>query len=391
MNTFLVALLTLLAGAAIGYLLATSRGAARSAQLSTELAQAQRQLGQSQSLASLTAPIHVALERVEEQVSAVERQRLTAYAELRTQVEQMGRTSEQLRVETAQLVGALRAPQVRGRWGEMQLRRVVESAGMVEHCDFTEQETSTGQDGTLRPDLVVKLAGGKNVVVDAKVPFLGYLEASEAKDDATRAARLTAHARHLRDHIDALGAKRYWERFTPTPEFVVMFVPAEAFLSAALAEDPTLFERAFERNVVIATPATLIALLRTVAYTWRQEALATNAQAVLDLGRELHGRLATLGGHVDKLGAQLGSAVKSYNDTVASLEGRVLVTARRLTALKVSDDELATPRQVELVTRQVQAPELIASAADALVPLPERGAARDAPSPGPTVSADATG
>jgi DNA recombination protein RmuC len=251
----------------------------------------------------------------------------------------------------------------------MQLERIVQSAGMVEHCDFTTQASVMTDDGVKRPDLVVRLAGGKNVVVDAKVAFSGYLEAMEARDDATRTARLRAHARHLRDHIDGLGKKSYWEQFQPTPEFVVMFVPAEVFLSAALEEDPTLFEHAFERNVVIATPQTLIAMLRTIAYTWRQEALAANAQQVYELGRELHGRLATMGTHLAKLGSGIDGAVKAYNQTISSLESRVLVTARRLTELKVVDETLVTPPQIESATRQLEAPELVASATDALVSL----------------------
>jgi DNA recombination protein RmuC len=325
-----------------------------------------------QAIESLVAPLRDTLGKVETQLLTVEKERVSAYTELRTQVGTMRQTSEQLRVETASLVNALRAPQVRGRWGEMQLRRVVESAGMVQHCDFVEQATSSTSDGVLRPDLVVKLAGGKNVVVDSKVPFAGYLEAMEARDDATRAARLTAHARHLKEHIDRLAAKSYWERFDPTPEFVVLFVPADAFLNAALEEQPALQEHAFDKNVVIATPSTLIALLRTVSYTWRQEALAENAHKIHLLGRDLHGRLATMGGHMTKLGVQLNNAVKNYNATVSSLEGRVLVTARKLTELQVSDEVLAAPPQIEMVARQPQAPELVASATDALVSLRKR-------------------
>ena len=324
-----------------------------------------------QAVEHLVKPLTEALGKVETQLITVEKDRSSAYAALRTQVEQMQATSEQLRTETASLVTALRAPQVRGKWGELQLRRVVESAGMVEHCDFAEQETSTGADGVQRPDLVVRLAGGKQIVVDAKVPFAGFIEAMDAKDDATRDARLRAHARHLRDHIDGLAAKAYWDRFTPSPEFVVLFVPADAFLQAALEQQPALFEYAFERNVVLATPSNLIALLRTVGYAWRQEALAANAQQVFDLGRELHGRLATMGRHLNKLGGQLESAVKSYNETVASVESRVLVTARRFTELKVTSDELAAPTQLSTVPKQVQAPELVASATDSLVELPE--------------------
>ncbi len=331
-----------------------------------------------QAIESLVGPLRESLGKFEAQVREVERERTSSYADLRRQVAQASQVSDQLRTETAALVNALRAPQVRGRWGEMQLRRVVEAAGMLEHCDFDEQVTVSGDDGGLRPDLVVRLAGGKHVVVDAKVPFAAYLEAMEARDDQTRAARLKAHARHLREHIEALAGKEYWRHLQPSPEFVVMFVPADAFLNAALAEDPTLQEHAFGRGVVVATPATLIALLRTVAYTWRQEALAANAQDVLKLGRELHGRLATMGGHVAKLGNQLGSAVKTYNDTVGSLEGRVLVTARKFADLKVTDDELSAPAQVEATTRAVQAAELVASAEDALVEIPERRAGGEA-------------
>jgi DNA recombination protein RmuC len=338
--------------------------------LATSEKQTSAQLDQRKiAVENMVKPLSESLEQVRAQLTEVEKTRVGAYSELREQVRAMNQTSDQLRVETAQLVTALRAPQARGRWGEMQLRRVVESAGMVEHCDFTEQTNVTTDDGRLRPDMVVRLAGGKNVVVDAKVAFSGYLEAMEARDDATRTARLKAHARHLRDHIDGLGAKSYWEQFQPSPEFVVMFVPAEVFLSAALEEDPTLFEHAFERDVVIATPQTLIAMLRTIAYTWRQEALAANAQQVYQLGRELHGRLATMGGHLAKLGAGIEGAVKAYNNTVTSLESRVLVTARRLNELKVSDEELVTPGQVEIATRLVQAPELVASATEALIAL----------------------
>jgi DNA recombination protein RmuC len=282
----------------------------------------------------------------------------------------MGKTSEQLRTETAQLVAALRAPQTRGAWGEHQLRQVVEFAGMIEHCDFTEQTSISTDAGLLRPDLVVRLAGGKHVVVDAKVSLIGFLDAMGA-DEPARGEHLKRHARHLRDHIDSLGAKAYWDLLPNTPEFVVMFVPAETFLNAALETDPSLLQRAFEKNVVIATPATLVALLRTVGYSWRQEALATNAHEVLNLGRELYSRLSTMGGHVDKLGRSLTAAVSSYNNTVSSLESRVFTTARKLVDLKVTDDDLEAPRQIELVARQVQKSELVASAYDMLISLPE--------------------
>jgi DNA recombination protein RmuC len=318
---------------------------------------AQRQ----QAIEGLVSPLRESLERVQQQLNSVERERAGSYSQLLEQVATMRQTSEQLRTETAQLVTALRAPQVRGRWGELQLERTVEAAGMTEHIDYVTQASATGPDGIVRPDLVVKLVGGKSVVVDSKVAFSGYLEAMEAKDEATRKARLKAHARHLREHIDALGAKAYWEHFSPAPEFVVCFVPADAFLDAALREEPALLEHAFARNVIVATPSTLVTLLRTVAYTWRQDALAANAAEVHQLGRELYQRLSTMGGHIDKLGRALGSAVGSYNQTVSSLESRVLVTARRMSDLKVVDpaELLETPKQVTEIARSAQAPELV--------------------------------
>ncbi|WP_448059394.1 DNA recombination protein RmuC [Cellulomonas hominis] len=306
----------------------------------------------------LVEPLSVTLAEVRAEVSTAEKARAEAHAALGEQVRAMREAQGELRSETHRLVSALRAPQVRGRWGELQLRRVVEASGMVEHVDFEEQEHVATADGALRPDMVVKLPDGKNIVVDAKVAFSGYLEAMEAPDDATRTARLIAHARHMREHIDSLGRKAYWEHFTPTPEFVVMFVPAEPFLNAAFEADPTLQERAFDQNVVIATPATLVALLRTVGYTWRQESLAAGAQEVLRTGKELHARLSTMGGHLTRLGRSLDSAVGAYNQSVSSLESRVLVTARRLADLKVVDGPLDAPAQIDRVARRLQAPEL---------------------------------
>jgi DNA recombination protein RmuC len=315
------------------------------------------------SLTELVGPLRAKLGEVETQLRDVEQARTSAYAGLRAQLGEMQRSSDGLRTETSALVTALRAPQTRGRWGEMQLRRVLETAGALEHCDFVEQDTvRDDHDGLLRPDAVVHLVGGKSVVVDSKVPFAAYLEAMEARDDTTREERRRAHARHFRDHIKRLSDKAYWSHYDPSPEFVVMFVGADAFLDAALQVEPTLQEVAFSANVVLATPSTLVALLRTVAYTWRQDALAANARAVAELGRDLYERLATLGGHVDKLGRSLTGAVKSYNDTVGSLEGRVLVTARKLTDLKVTGKELPTPQQVDVATRSIAAPELVAAA-----------------------------
>jgi len=324
-----------------------------------------------QAINAMLDPMTVTLRRVEGQLRVVEKDRESAYAGLREQVSAMHRSSEQLHVETKQLVNALRAPQVRGRWGELQLERIVQLAGMVEHCDFNQQVVSSGEDGGVRPDMVVHLAGDKQIVVDAKVPFAAYLEAVESNDPDVHTERLAAHARQLRAHVDSLSSKSYWVTFEPSPEFVVLFVPGDPFLEAALRADPSLMEHAFAHNVIIATPTTLIALLRTVAYTWRQEALAANAAQVHALGRELHSRLATMGTHVAKLGRSLDSAVDSYNRTVSSLESRVLVTARKLTELKVSDAELPPPVQVERIPRQLQAPELVASADESLIALHE--------------------
>ncbi|HEY2724823.1 MAG TPA: DNA recombination protein RmuC [Pseudonocardiaceae bacterium] len=321
-----------------------------------------------QAIEAMLGPVAQTLHRLDGQLRTVEKEREAAYAGLREQVGAMHRSSEQLQAETRQLVTALRAPQVRGRWGELQLERIVQLAGMVEHCDFSRQVTATDHSGDddalVRPDLVVHLAGGKEIVLDAKVPFGAYLEAVDATDPDLRSARLAAHARHLRAHVDSLAGKAYWQRFEPTPEFVVLFVPGDPFLEAALQADPALLEYSFERHVVIATPTTLIALLRTVAYTWRQEALARNATRVHELGRELHSRLATMGGHVAKLGKQLGGAVQAYNNTVSSLESRVLVTARRFGELEVVSEELAAPEQVEKNPRTLQAVELVTPGED---------------------------
>ena len=310
---------------------------------------------------ALIGPVTEALHRVEQQLAAGERHRAEAHGQLHEQVRAMHETSQLLRTEASSLVQALRAPQTRGRWGEMQLRRVVELAGLVEHCDFTEQMTVPGADSRQRPDLVVHLAGGKNIVVDAKVSIAAYLEMTGAEDEPAALERRAAHARHLRAHVDQLAAREYWQALSPSPELVVLFVPAEPFLSAALDADPSLLEHAFERNVVIATPNTLIALLRTVAYTWRQDALTQNAQAVLDNGRELHQRLATVGGHLSKMGSSLEASVKAYNALVGSMESRVLVTARRFHELHVTDHVLDEPSPVDLSPRPPQADELVAA------------------------------
>ncbi|MDO8106865.1 DNA recombination protein RmuC [Isoptericola sp. b441] len=314
---------------------------------------------------ALVEPLATTLQAVQRELGSAEIARAQGAAALAEQVRAMRESSEALRGETSRLVTALRSSHVRGRWGELQLRRLVEVAGMLPYVDFVEQDSVRTDDGVLRPDLVVRLAGGKRVVVDAKVAFLGFLEAAEATDEATRAERMSAHARQVRAHVDALAAKRYWDGVGAAPEFVVMFVPAESFWQAAVEQDPGLVEYAFDRNVVVATPSTLLALLRTVGYAWRQDALAANAQTVLDLGKELHGRIGTLGGHVTRLGRALDAAATAYNQTVASLESRVLVSARRFSALGVVDAGLDAPPYQETRVGTLSAPELLADADEA--------------------------
>ena len=287
---------------------------------------------------------------------------MRSHAALAEQVAVARQASEQLRTQTQALVTALRRPEARGRWGELQLRRVVELAGMSARCDFDEQVV-TSADGTQRPDMVVRLAGGKNIVVDSKVSLAAYLEAAESDDEDVRSARLDAHARHLREHVDQLAAKAYWAALSPSPEFVILFIPGEAFLAPALERDPGLLEYAMARKVHIATPTTLITMLRTAQYAWQQAALADNARAVFDLGRELYDRIGSLGRHVDQMGRSLTKTVSAYNQAVGSLESRVLVTARRLNDLGVVEGELGPLAPVAETTRPLSAPELVAEPA----------------------------
>ncbi|MEY9213765.1 DNA recombination protein RmuC [Thermobifida halotolerans] len=310
----------------------------------------------------LVAPLRETLARVEEQLREVDAGRRAAHAELAQQVEMVRQGSDRLRDQTNALVTALRRPEARGRWGELQLRRVAELAGMAAFCDFEEQATAVTDDGARRPDMVVRLAGGKNIVVDSKVPLAAYLEAVESDSPDVRAARLTAHARHVRTHVDRLAAKTYWAAFAPAPEFVVLFIPGEAFLAPALEHDPELLEYAMSRRVHIATPTTLVSLLRTAQYAWQQEALSRNARQVFELGKQLHTRLATLGGHMDGLGRALSRAVTAYNQTVGSLENRVLVTARRFGELGLVDGDLDAPQGVREQTRPLTAAELLDAA-----------------------------
>jgi DNA recombination protein RmuC len=315
-----------------------------------------------QAVEHLVAPIRESLEKVGGQLQQLEVARTRAYSELNVQVRQLAETQKELRAETGNLVSALRSPVVRGRWGEIQLRRVVEMAGMLPHCDFVEQATTTADGNRFRPDLVVKLPGGKQVVVDAKAPLQAYLEALEAKDEETRQARLADHARQIRNHVAKLSAKSYWGQFEQTPEFVVLFIPGETFFAAALEHDPSLIEEGVNQQVILATPTTLIALLRAVAYGWRQETIADSAKAISDLGRDLYGRLATLTDHVAKVGRGLETAVRSYNEAVGSLETRVLPSARKFREHGVSPTaELAELGAVERGIRPVTAPELPAA------------------------------
>ncbi len=323
----------------------------------------------------LVTPIKESLAKVDGQIQHLERARAEAYGSLVSQVRTLAESQERLRAETGNLVTALRAPAVRGRWGEIQLRRVVEMAGMLSHCDFLEQVTASVEDRRLRPDLVVKLPGGKNVVVDAKAPLQAYLAAVEAPDEETRTAHLRDHARQIRQHMAKLSTKSYWEQFQPAPEFVVMFIPGEAFYSAALEQDPGLIEEGVSQRVLPATPTTLIGLLRAVAYGWQQETVAESARAVSELGKDLHGRLAVLGDHVARLGQHLDRAVSTYNQTVGSLERRVLPAARRFSDLGAdAGREIPILEPVDKTTQVPQALELTGGSAEHEV-APERDAA----------------
>lgn len=337
--------------------LAAERFATQANQADTVLAQRE------QHVAALIGSVREELAKIDAHARALEAKREGAYGQVAEQLADVRRTSERLRSETASLVTALRKPQARGQWGEIQLRRAVELAGMVDRCDFDEQVTVG--DGTARPDLVVHLPGGRHVVVDSKCPLEGFLETVDCADEAARRQALQRHARHVRTHIDSLAKKEYGAKVDDAVDFVVLFLPGEALLSAALDGANDLLEYGAERSVIVATPTTLIALLRSVAFGWRQAALARDARDIAELGRTVYERLSTMGGHFAQLGRSLKTSVDAYNKTVASLESRVLPAARKFEQYRLADDALDAPAQLEATPANLQAPELVESAAEA--------------------------
>jgi DNA recombination protein RmuC len=316
-------------------------------------------------IAQLIEPLRTALQRTEAQVQEIERERRDAFSTLRTQIESLAGGQVQLQKETRNLVTALRRPEVRGRWGEMTLRRLVELAGLSEHCDFTEQPQVLGEEGAaLRPDLVVHMPEARDLVIDAKTPLEAFLSAIDAGTEEERQQALKRHAQQVEARVRDLASKSYWAQFAHSPEFAVLFLPGDQFLSAALAERPQLMETALTQGVIIATPSTLIALLKTVAYGWRQSAVAHNAALIRDLGQELYRRLGTFGGHLGRMGQRLGGAVDAYNAAVGSLERQVMSQARRFTEIGVTADEpLPEIEQVTQLVRSTGAPAAVESPA----------------------------
>ncbi|MDE2250687.1 MAG: DNA recombination protein RmuC [Gammaproteobacteria bacterium] len=307
-------------------------------------------------LAHLVEPIAKALEKTEQQLQGIERERRDAFSTLRAQIEQLTLGQSALQRETRNLVGALRRPEVRGRWGELTLRRVVEVAGMSEHCDFAEQASVAGAEGSLRPDLIVRMPEGRELVVDAKTPLDAYLDAIDAATDEQRAAALARHAQQLEARVRELAGKAYWSQFKKSPEFAVLFLPGDQFLSAALAERPELLENAMRQGIILATPSTLIALFKAVAYGWRQSIVAEHAARIRELGQDLHRRLGSFAAHLERAGERLGSAVDAYNSAIGSLERQVLPQARKFTELGAVSGEPLPP--IEPVDRLVRSANL---------------------------------
>lgn len=313
-----------------------------------------------QAIDQLVKPVRESLEKVDSKIQQIEKDRVGAYEGLTEQVRGLMENQTRLHQVTGNLVQALGTPRVRGRWGEIQLKRVAELAGMLDHCDFYEQQQVATEEGNLRPDLLVRLPGGRNIVVDAKAPLAAYLEAIEETDEAIRRIKLTDHARMIRDHMSALSKKAYWDQFDESPEFVILFLPNETFFSAALQVDPSLIENGVEQRVILATPTTLITLLKAVSFGWRQERLAENAKQIAELGKDLYKRISDMTGHISDVGQRLGKAVESYNKAVGSLESRVMVSARRFRDLHVGteQEEIEPLVQIDAIPRGMVLPEV---------------------------------
>lgn len=386
-TTLVIATLTLLVGAAVGFFFGQQRAQRSRAELRDELralsAQAvsdstqqvldlssravsdstRQVLAHAESRATATEqvvrPVRDSLDRLNERIHQLETSGASWQSQLKQQVESVRVSGVELRRETQALSDALRRPQVRGNWGEMQLRRSLELSGLTAHCTFEEQVSTRGDDGIIRPDVVVTMAGGKHIVIDSKVSLDAFLTATQATDGQSRIDGLARHAKQVRTHIDQLAGKAYWRQFPAAPEFVVMFLPGEAIFSQALETDPGLLDYAAGKKVMLATPTTLIAMLKTVGYAWSQEAIADNAREVHTLGRELYERIGKVGGHLDKLGRSLTSAVGSYNSSVGSLETRVLVSARKFEELGIVDGFLTKPESVTEMVRPLTAAELV--------------------------------